>query len=60
MACLESLHNHQDFLYKTIGSIYKLYESMPDGEHRNRLLDEISKLDVITNGIRDTLDMMEE
>ena len=60
MACLESLRNHQDYLYETIGSIYKLYKSMPEGEHRDKLLDEISKLDVIANGIKETLDVIEE
>ena len=60
MACLESRRNHQGYLYETIRSIYKLYESMPEGEHRDRLLNEISKLDVIANGIKEALDVMEE
>ena len=47
MACLKSLRNHQGYLYETIRSIYKLYESMPDGENRDQLFDEISELDVI-------------
>ena len=60
MACLESLRNHQGYLYETIGSIDKLYESMPEGEHRDKLLDEISKLDVIANGIKEAMDTMME
>ena len=60
MACLESLRNNQGYLYETIGSIYERYESMPEGKHKQRLLDEISRLDVIANGIKEALDVMEE
>lgn len=59
MACMESLRNHQNFLTETIGSLVRLLKSMPPGEQRDRLLDEISKLDVIANGIRITLDAIE-
>lgn len=60
MACLESLRNHQGYLVETIGSLVKLLKSMPEGKHRDRLLDEISKLDVIDGGIKEALDVMEE
>ena len=60
MACLESLRNHQGYLTETIGSLVKLMKDMPEGERRNRLLDEISKLDVIAGGIKEALDVMEE
>jgi len=60
MACLESLRNNQEYLTKTIGSLVKLMKSLPEGEHRDRLLDEISKLDVIAGGIKEALDVMEE
>jgi len=52
LGCVESLRNHQDYLYEAIGSIYKLYESMPEGAHRNQLLDSISSLDVVANGVK--------
>lgn len=32
---------------ETIRDIFNLYEAMPEGEHKDRLLDEISKLDVM-------------
>jgi hypothetical protein len=48
------------YLTETIGSLVKLLKSMPEGVHRNRLLDEISKLDVIAGGIKKALDVMEE
>ena len=60
MACLESLRNHQGYLYETIRSIYKLYESMPEGEHKNQLLDRISALAVIANRIKEAMDLMME
>jgi hypothetical protein len=60
MAYMESLQNHQGYLKETIGSLVKLLKSMPKGKRRDRLLDEISKLDVITGGIKEALDVMEE
>ena len=60
IACLESLRNHQGYLVETIGSLVKLWKSMPEGEHQNRLLDEISKLYVIAGGVKEALDAMEE
>jgi hypothetical protein len=60
MACLESLRNRQGYLEETIRSLVALMKSMPEGEHRNQLLDEISKLDVISVGIKNALDGMEE
>jgi len=33
---------------------------MPEGEHKNQLLDKISALDAIANGIKDALGVMEE
>ena len=50
MACLESLRNQQYHLYNAIRSIYRLYESMPEREHKDKHLDEISKIDVIAVG----------
>ena len=51
MASPESLRNHQGYPEEATGSLVKLMKSMPGGEHRNKLLDEISKLDVIAGGI---------
>ena len=59
MACLESLHNQHENLVATIGSLVKLLKSMPEGEHRDRLLDRISELDVIAGGIKEAPDVME-
>ena len=56
MTCLESLHNQHKNLVVTIGSLVKQLKSMPEGEHQNRLLDEISKLYVISGGIKEALD----
>ena len=38
----------------------KLLKSMSEGEHRDRLLDEIIKLDVMAGGIKEALNVMEE
>ena len=60
MACLESLRNNHGYLKETIGSLVRLLTSMPQGEHWNRLLDEISKLDAILAGIKGALDGIEK
>ena len=42
---IESMTLLAETKYETIKSIYKLYKSMPESEYRNKLVDEMSKLD---------------
>jgi hypothetical protein len=52
LACMEALGNQQHNLVETIGSLLEIMKSLPDGEARNQLLDEISCLDVLAEVMR--------
>jgi hypothetical protein len=46
-ACLEAIENQFEHMQLTIARLVKLQQELPEGEHRDRLLDEISCLDVM-------------
>jgi hypothetical protein len=43
---------------ETIGNLLRLAKSLPEGDDQNRLIDEISALDVIAETIREALDSL--
>jgi len=52
LAALEAIRNQQHHLEETIGRILALMKTLPEGEARDGLLEEISCLDVIAEVIR--------
>ncbi len=56
LACLEALQNQQQNHVDTIGRLVEIMKSMPEGEARAKLVDEISCLDVIAEVMRKALD----
>jgi hypothetical protein len=46
-ACLEGIDNQLEHLHQTISRLVVLQQELPEGECRDRLLNEISCLDVI-------------
>jgi hypothetical protein len=55
-AALESLRSQLHNLEETIAGLLELRESMPEGEYRDRLFNQISCLDSIADVIRQALD----
>ncbi len=46
------------YLEETIGGIVLIAKSLPEGDQRNALFDEISNLDVIAETIKEALDSL--
>jgi hypothetical protein len=59
LASLEAVRNQLEHLEQTIPRLVKLQQSLPAGEVRNQLLEEISCLDVIAEvmkrGVKDLI-----
>ncbi len=55
-ACLEIVRNQQTNLVETVGRLVQIMESMPEGDARAGLLEEISCLDVIEKIKKKALD----
>jgi hypothetical protein len=51
-ACLETIENQFEHLQLSIARLVKMQQELPEGEHRDRLLNEISCLDVIVEVMR--------
>jgi hypothetical protein len=58
IAAEEALRKSLCNLEETIGGLVRLAKSLPKGESRDRLFDEISALDVIADGIKQALDSL--
>jgi hypothetical protein len=56
LACLEALHNQQQNLVETIGKLVGIMKTLPEGEARSKLVDQISCLDVIAEVTKRALD----
>ena len=52
LASLEVIQNQQEHLEQTIARLVRLQQSLPAGDARNQLLEEISCLDVISEVMR--------
>jgi hypothetical protein len=57
---IEALAKLQQNLEETIASLLELRKGMPEGEIRDKLLDEISDLDTIADVMRKVLNMIVE
>jgi hypothetical protein len=58
IAAEEALRNNLEVLTETIGRIVLIAKSMPAGERRNSLFDEISNLDVVAETAKIALDSL--
>jgi hypothetical protein len=58
LAALEAIRNQISHLEEIIASLIALMKSLPDGEAREKLFNEISALDSIADVIRQALDSM--
>lgn len=58
--CLEAIQNQQQHLVQTIGRIVEIMKSLPEGEIRSKLVDEISCLDVIAEVTKKALNSLME
>ena len=56
LATLEALRNQLHNLEETIGRLLEMTKSLPEGETRNWLLEEISALGLIADVIRQAVD----
>jgi hypothetical protein len=55
-AAIEVLRNQQHNLVETISRLVEIMNALPEGEYRDKLLEEISCLDVIVEVMRRALD----
>jgi hypothetical protein len=60
LAATEALRNQLHMLEKSIADLIQIMKSMPKGEIRNRLLDEIGALDVVLDVMRNALGLIRE
>lgn len=57
---IEALRNNLSHLEQTIARLVRWAKSLPEGEIRNRLFDEISALDPIGDSIKRALDSTDD
>ncbi len=55
LASPEALQNQQQYLIETIGHLMDIMKSVPPGNTRAKMLDEICRLDVIAEVMRKAL-----
>ena len=60
IVAIKALRNNLSHLENNIASLVDWAISLPEGDLRNRLFDEISALDSIGDGIRQALDSMDD
>jgi hypothetical protein len=60
IVAIKALRNNLSHLENNIANLVDWAKSLPDGEIRNRLFDEISALDSIGDGIGRALDSMDD
>lgn len=53
---MEAIQKYEEYLDLLIENFQGLMESMPDGYYRNRLQDEIYRLDFVNSGLKEALD----
>jgi|WetSurMetagenome_2_1015567.scaffolds.fasta_scaffold1211849_2 hypothetical protein len=58
LASLEVIQNQLQHLDQTIGRLVRLQQSLPAGDARNQLLEELSCLDVISEVMKRALDFL--
>jgi hypothetical protein len=58
-ACMNALGSCQKMLEETIGRMMELMKALPEGEVRDKLMDEIKIVDVTADTIRWAVQMME-
>ena len=60
IVAIKALRNNLSHLESNIANLVAWAKSLPEGNIRNRLFDEISALDSIGDGIRRALDSMDD
>ena len=59
LASLEVIQNQLEHLEQTIARLVRLQQSLPAGDARNQLLEEISCLDVISEVMKGAVEVTE-
>ena len=58
-ACIDALRSYQKILEETIGRMMNLLETFPEGEVREKFVNEIRTVDVTADAMKWAVQMME-